>query len=259
MFDFDDYIWGVGWLLGEEVWTPSSILVYVKPLLCELGCVSCVSPAVWSREHVACVDFVGAGVARPDCLHFLYFYCHNSVTNFIIVNLRGRVDFGGSWWSVVEHGGKWWSVVERCGLCTRLWRPVENYCLKFLCTYVDKFIVYFFHTHPVNSKLTLHYDRNTSIEIYHLIHFVPWLKNNEILIFNTLFFHSYKCSHFMQIYICYLLLKIISSWGRQCFSHGLLLFLFEIGCKSSLKYLLPEEENWYCTCVIYYASWYKLS
>lgn len=54
--------------------------MYVKPLMCELGCVSCVSPAVRSREHVACVDFVGAGVARPDCLHFLYFYCHNSVS-----------------------------------------------------------------------------------------------------------------------------------------------------------------------------------
>lgn len=57
------------------------------------------------------MDFVGAGVARPDCLHFLYFYCHNSVS----VTLRYflSVDFGGSWWSVVDPGETWWKVVER--------------------------------------------------------------------------------------------------------------------------------------------------
>lgn len=52
------------------------------------------------------------------------------------------VDCGGTWRNMVKCGGTWWSVLDRCGQCMELWRPLKS---KYsLCTYVDKFIVYFF-------------------------------------------------------------------------------------------------------------------
>lgn len=63
------------------------------------------------------------------------------------------MDCGGTWRNMVKCGGTWWSVLDRCGQCMKLWRPLES---KYsLCTYADKFIVYFFHMVVVYWKTGL--------------------------------------------------------------------------------------------------------